>query len=118
MPDVESTLDFIADNPIYKTERPYILTPPGGALGDNSDPRYKTVQLVDVPVTLHDIRGKEDSYILDKAGFEIVPNVTRTDLRSRIHDLEVRDEYARETEQFLRQELNAEHVHCYNVKAC
>lgn len=116
MLEVQSTLDFLQDLPLYKTERPYVFTCAGEMSLDESHPTLNTVKLHDVPVTLQDIRDAK-GYNLSTSGFEKVNHATQVDL-NRIQDEEVRREYRTETAKFLKQHLGAEHVYCYNVKVC
>ncbi|KAF2111041.1 hypothetical protein BDV96DRAFT_690861 [Lophiotrema nucula] len=114
MLEVHSTLDFLIDDPLYRTERPYIFTPAGGVMVDSSHPTLNTVRLADVPVTLSDIRDAA-GFTLGTAGFEKTDHTTRIDLK-RVQDVDVRDQYREETAAVLKQYLKAEHVYYYNVK--
>jgi hypothetical protein len=114
MLEVQSTLDFLQDLPIYQTERPYVFTYPGGVTIDENHPALNTVRLVHVPVTLRDIRYAKD-YSLSTSGFEKANHTSQVDL-DQIQDGEVREAYRLETSDFLKQHLGAENVHTYNVK--
>jgi len=114
MLQVQSTLDFIQDLPLYKEERPYVFTPDGDIELDESHPTLNTVKLHDVPVTLTDIRDSNE-FALGVSGFEKADHTSKVNL-SRIHDRDAREEYRKETAAFLEKYLDAEYVFTYNVK--
>ncbi|KAF4418502.1 hypothetical protein F53441_14476 [Fusarium austroafricanum] len=116
MTTVQSTLDFLADLDIYKTQRPFVFTPGQEfeRLIDTREEKLNTIHLSNEQVTLYDIRGK-DGFSLQESGFEVVPNETRNSSLDFMPEA-ARDDYARETEEFWMKHLGAEYAFCYNVK--
>ncbi|KAK0624007.1 hypothetical protein B0T14DRAFT_517387 [Immersiella caudata] len=118
--DISATLEFLEDLELYKTERPYILTPHGHGLdhlGDSKNGQsLNTVRLINGEVVVRDIRGLgQDKFTLQDAGFGIVNNETRNKTLDFMSE-EARKDYGRETEEFWKKELEAEYVLTYNVR--
>ena len=51
-------------------------------------------------VIVHDIRGEEDQYDLDKQGFQIYPHISKE--KDFLHDDKIKAEYWPETEELLK----------------
>jgi hypothetical protein len=118
--DVSATLEFLEDLELYKTERPYILTPHGHGLdhlGDSKNGQsLNTVRLINGEVVVRDIRGAgQGSFTLQEAGFEVVNDETRNKTLDFMFE-EARKDYGRETEEFWKRKLGAEFVLTYNVR--
>ena len=116
MLEVQSTLDFLADLDLYKTERPFVFTPSQEfeEKVSTSEAVLNTVELDPEVVTLRDIRGQKD-FSLSESGFELVRNESLATAKE-FSEIEARDDYARQTEKFWMKHLNAEYVLTYNVK--
>ncbi|KAJ4263559.1 hypothetical protein NW762_006378 [Fusarium torreyae] len=120
MPDVLSKLEFLANDELYKTQRPYIFTP-GQHLEEKMDVRpstLNTIKLEHQNVTICDIRGEKcHDFNLENAGFEVVKNAsTCNDFQSLIDSNKMRENARAETEMFLKRRFNAEDVVCYGFK--
>jgi hypothetical protein len=118
--DISATLEFLEDLDLYKTERPYILTPHGHGLdhlGDSKNGQsLNTVRLINGEVVVRDIRGLgQDNFTLQGAGFEVVNDETCNKTLDFMSE-EARKDYGRETEEFWKKKLGAEYVLTYNVR--
>lgn len=111
MPDLITSIDFLANIPLYDTEKPYAVL-----VSVHDHENTVTNNLVfekhdGIKVT--DIRGREDEFTLEKAGFQVIP------YKSSIVSLETNEElheYQRETATYLKNFFKAEFVHTWDVK--
>ncbi|KAF2106250.1 hypothetical protein BDV96DRAFT_334977 [Lophiotrema nucula] len=110
MTDVTASIEFLADSPRYKTERPYIYHPgiKDGCSAD--DPRLTNISFASIDVFIPDVRSvpaREQG--LDVAGFEVVEHES-----NHLDFLSAKciEEYQEETENLLREHLQAEAVMC------
>ncbi|KAK4183192.1 hypothetical protein QBC35DRAFT_535907 [Podospora australis] len=119
MTEVSSTLEFLQNIDLCKTQRPYVFTPSQNdeKLLDTTEENLNTIRLAFEEVNLRDIRGYQDEFCLQKAGFEVVENKPLHDDLDTVTKEETRYAYAKDTEKFWMNHLNADYVFCYNVKA-
>ncbi|KAJ5729082.1 uncharacterized protein N7483_003590 [Penicillium malachiteum] len=112
MPDLITSIDYLADLELYKTEKPYavVVSP------ENHDESIETNNLVFESregLTITDIRGHENDISLETSGFTVTPN------KSQLSNVESWDEiraYQKETEQFLKDWFQADSVFCFDLK--
>ncbi|KAI0199459.1 hypothetical protein F4808DRAFT_461780 [Astrocystis sublimbata] len=119
MPDVDSQLEFLSENELYKTQRPFIFTPSQQSEHkvDTRPSVLNTIELGFEAVKLQDIRGREHQFVLKECGFEIANHESEfADFRSLTESREARAKYHDETEDFLRKRFNAIDVICYSIK--
>jgi hypothetical protein len=111
MPDLISTIQHLADLPLYKIEKPYSAALPTGTI----DPSIKTHNLVFKDyegIRIIDIRDNESKIGLVKSGFEIIPHGVYEPLETKEDLLR----YQRDTATFLKEHFDAMKVICYESK--
>ena len=104
--DVPTTLNYYA--PLENnTEAPfnYVYEPPAGTLRSN-------VGLDTHPVVVHDARGRESEFNIDKNGFQFVkyPSVEK----EFDNDARIEDVYYKEVEELLKKEVGAKRVFIFD----
>ena len=110
MGDIETTLEFLIDLLVYKTEKPYMIQPSVDDKFDPKNPKLRNIEWELRPVTLYDIRGKDD-YSLSTSGFTVIRHVSKHLSFANIYE---KDESRQETAGNLRALLGADHVNCYD----
>ena len=102
--DFSHSFDYLVWDPIYHYEKPFQIfsdIPPDSFDQRKTNLRFEGAE----PEQVHDVRGEEELYTLDRHGFQYVKHtskLTDDELRdSRV----VEDSYYRECEAVLRQKL-------------
>ncbi|KAK2787719.1 hypothetical protein FQN53_004742 [Emmonsiellopsis sp. PD_33] len=107
MSPIMAPVDFLADLPIYETEKPYWLYP----LAGSDDKIMTNVVMEPKHVEINDARKLAPQ--LEKNGFEIHRHKTRCSQFATVEDIE---RYKQETAELLRAVIpNVEHVVVYNA---
>ena len=110
---VKTTLDFLADSPVYNTQKPFVV------LRDiNHRGRHRNAQLTNIewdirPVLVNDLRLQSNDFTLESAGFQILDHVSS---HLRFTDVASMSKYQQETESTLTQLFEADFVLCYDCK--
>ena len=110
---VKTTLDFLADSPVYDIQKPFVV------LRDiNHRGRHRNAQLTNIewdvrPVLINDLRLQSNDFTLESAGFQILDHVSS---HLRFTDIPSMGEYQQETESTLTQLFEADFVLCYDCK--
>ncbi|KAI0139027.1 hypothetical protein F4776DRAFT_617774 [Hypoxylon sp. NC0597] len=112
--DIQTTIDFIADLPIYGEEKPFFLHPSASVDVDIDDIKTTNVEWDTQPVTVYSMRNK-DNISLEKTGFCYVEHESKYIPNLGV-DADIITEYRKESEELLRSLFNAEFVHCYDCK--
>ncbi|KAI1410378.1 hypothetical protein F5Y13DRAFT_192240 [Hypoxylon sp. FL1857] len=112
--DIQTTIDFIADLPIYKEEKPFFLHPSGSVDVDIDDINTTNVEWDTQSVTVHSMRNKDDVG-LEKTGFCYIEHDSKY-IPSAGMNTELVEKYRKEGEDLLQSLFNAELVHCYDHK--
>jgi len=116
MPAVSIDLSFIADLPLYKEEKPFLVLLPPGATLDPSISRtnleYETHE-----VSLRNIREAPKASI-EETGFEVLNHKTKVPFAEDItaNEFPIVDAYKKETEELLKTTFGAVHVFCYDFR--
>ncbi|OBT62909.1 hypothetical protein VE03_07902 [Pseudogymnoascus sp. 23342-1-I1] len=112
MPDLVSQLEHLADIPLYKEEKPYVVL----VAADKDDDSH---ELHNIRMETHenilftDIRPQMKYYTIDTCGFEIVPH----DMTSlELANPQQVATYKTETAQFLQRHFKAAYVQCYEAR--
>ncbi|KAF4458061.1 hypothetical protein F53441_136 [Fusarium austroafricanum] len=110
---METTIDFIANLPVYEHEKPFFLHP--SATAEEVD-KIKTsnVQWDARSVTLHSMRKNPD-ISLEKSGFCYIQHESKH-LPAPNMGSDAVMKYRQESEDLMRSFFNAEFVHCYDYK--
>ncbi|KAI8632562.1 hypothetical protein F5Y19DRAFT_421704 [Xylariaceae sp. FL1651] len=77
-----ATLEFLADLPLYDSEKPFVLY----GFPDHIQPKTNCQYEVHDKVTVQDARGHEQDYRLDECGFEFHRWPSACDLRAEIFE--------------------------------
>lgn len=115
---VKGRISFLADLPLYQTEKPYLalLSPKANSLIDPAIPRHN-LEWEDHILKVKDIRNSTE-YHLGTTGFEVhrhhskVKEVTQ-DSKCTHSNVAA---YQRETETFLKGYLDALWINCYGFR--
>ncbi|KAH7416712.1 hypothetical protein BKA64DRAFT_273918 [Cadophora sp. MPI-SDFR-AT-0126] len=118
MPDIQTSLEYLKDLPLYGLEKPYYcLQPADDGLDPDEGGCHNLEFEIHTNIPIKDIRGYEDEYRLEDCGFEVlsytseVPNLESVD---EIESPEVIAQYRADTERLLRAKLGACFVRCYD----
>jgi hypothetical protein len=114
MQDLVTDVDFIADLPLYKKEKPYYVF---WAVGDTLPKSIPTTNLqleTHAGINISDIHGEQEQFTIEKQGFEILPHVSQLDLP--IDSIEKMKQYKRETEWILGKRFNTIAAFCYEAR--
>ncbi|KAM5350376.1 hypothetical protein ACJ41O_006881 [Fusarium nematophilum] len=112
--DIQTTIDFIADLPLYDEEKPYLLHPSASAKVDVDQIKTTNVEWNKTGVTVRSMRNKPD-ISLEKNGFCHVQHESKY-LPGPGMGADAVANYRRETEDLMRSLFNAEFVHCYDYR--
>ncbi|KAM0438442.1 hypothetical protein ACHAPT_001191 [Fusarium lateritium] len=107
-------IDFIADLPRYREEKPYFLHPSASANLDVDQIKTTNVQWNTTDVTVQSIRGRPEAS-LERTGFCYVQHESRYFPGPDVSADTVAN-YSKECEDLLRSLFDAEFVHCYDYK--
>ncbi|KAL2671551.1 hypothetical protein Neosp_014141 [[Neocosmospora] mangrovei] len=116
MEPIETHLEYIIDDPRFKTERPFAVH-----VGDHQldkyqpeDPRLNTIDLKEEPTKIYDLRSL-DHVSLEQCGFETHTRDFTPFCLDNVTEKQV-EIYQTETEEFLKEALSAEKVICYDYR--
>lgn len=112
--DIQTTIDFLADLPIYEEEKPYYLHPSATANDHLDEVRITNVEWNTKCVTVHSMRDKVD-ISLEKNGFCYIKQES-TCIPKPGMGIDAVSNYCKEGEDLLRSIFDAEFVHCYDFK--
>jgi len=114
MPDIQANLEFLANLPLYETEKPYLaLVPPRPDFDPDTERMDNLEWETHTDITITDIRGQIDILTIDKCGFQVMQHSTGVKEFDGVKDLRA---YREETEALLRDTLQASYVLCYDLK--
>ena len=112
MPDVITTLEFLARLPLYETEKPYLYL---AGKDEGLDPNVMKLDNLEFErhsgITIHDMRQQELKF--DDCGFEFDHCPSRFKQFTKREEIEG---YIAETEKFLKTRFNAEKVAIYDTR--
>ena len=112
MPSVHARLDFLADIPLYRDEKPYVVLLPAHGKKD-PDQRLNNLEWDVHDVLVTDIRGFWDTIDIDRCGFQAIRHKTASLGFGSMPDLSA---YQKETEILLKERYPSSHVVCYELK--
>lgn len=109
MPDMITSIDHLADLPLYQTEKPYVVV----ALSTQRDtPTNNLVFEKHDGVTITDIRGRDKEFTLETAGFEIMRHKTTVE---HFDTIEGCKQYQKEMADHLKTYFEAEYVFSWQI---
>ena len=114
MPSVTATIEYLQKLPLYENEKPYwCFLPPH----DGFDPDKQRVDNLEWEdhsnIRIQDIRESIDSFQIDDCGFQVLNHNTAFSKFDAPSDVV---NYKSETEELLRQMMNAVFVRCYDSR--
>lgn len=111
--DLQTEFNFVAPNELYEVEKPFKF---GYRIRDKiPNARQTNVELDKRNVTVKDIRGRENEFVLEESGFEILRHTTQVPL-SAINETDIKEAYKKEIELLLMTRLNAYRVIAFNIE--
>ena len=115
MPAVKTSLEYLQKLPLYEEEKPYycLLSPDDKSI-DPSEQRLDNLEFEEHKnVTIRDIRELTSGASIEDCGFQVLSHSSKISQFNSATDI---DDYRRETEALLKEELKAEYVHCYDSR--
>ena len=113
MPDVHAaSIDFLADLDLYNHEKPFVaLASPGVKIRDDqlNNLQWETND----NVTIRDVRGFEDRFVLDDCGFQLIKHSTQSLEFSTADHI---NDYRHETQNLLNSLLGNSRVRCWEAR--
>ncbi|MCJ1400645.1 hypothetical protein MMC11_003853 [Xylographa trunciseda] len=114
MPEVQATIEYLENSPLYETEKPYwCLLPPH----DGFDPNKQRVDNLEFElrpdITISDIRDAKEDLTLETSGFQVLSHHSECSTIKTVEDVQA---YKTETEAMLRDKLDATFVKCYELR--
>jgi hypothetical protein len=104
--DVDTDLVFLEPDPKHQSEKPYKLQyDPGEGL-----PRWNCKNRTQKGIRIHDIRGREKEFNLQRQGFEILKLPSKLQLEEFYDDARVKKVYYEEMRQLLKDNYGAKRV--------
>ena len=113
MPDISASIEYLADLPIYKTEKPYGALLANGAEFFAKGKRLDNIFFEEHECIVTDVRDKPE-FTLERSGFEICEQVSNT--LSDFQTTEEADIHRKEIAEFLKKKLDAVHVNTYDLR--
>ena len=114
MPDIKAALEFLADLPLYESEKPYLaLLSPREGFDPDKDRTDNLEWETHQDLLIRDIRTCSEELTIDEAGFQVSRHQSHHLAFDTMEDLEA---HKRETEQLLQEILGVQHVRCYDLK--
>lgn len=113
MPNITATIEYLADLPKYKTEKPYSALLSNGQEFFAKGARLDNIEFTYPECTIKDVRGDVE-FTIDKCGFQIHSQTSQN--LSDFKTMEQIDVYRKEQADFLRTELGAVFVNTYDVR--
>ncbi|KAL9124331.1 MAG: hypothetical protein Q9217_006331 [Psora testacea] len=112
MTTVTAQLGFIKPLDLYTKEKPYwLFLGRPEHMPDVDLTNVKTDTIAGIP--LHDVRGREDSYSLDKYGFRFIK--TNQTFQAFDNEQRIIDEYLPQAEKLIKNNIPyAEKIHIYD----
>ena len=110
---VETTLDFLADSPVYETRKPFVVLRDIKHKGTHWNAQLTNIEWDIRPVLVNDLRPQLNDFTLESAGFQIIDHVSS---HLRFTDIPSMGRYQQETESTLTHLFEADFVLCYDCK--
>jgi len=114
MPDITTSITFLKDLPLYKTEKPFFvfLSQTDSKLATGHRTQNLEYEVRD-GILISDVRGRQDDFTATVAGFEIVKHETAQTI---IETPEHIAAYRTEIEKFLGLKFDAVEVICWEIR--
>ena len=110
---VKTTLDFLADSPVYDTQKPFVVLRDIKHKGTHKNAQLTNIEWDVRPVLVNDLRLQSNDLTLESAGFRILDHVSS---HLRLTDIPSMSKYQQETENTLTHLFEADFVLCYDCK--
>lgn len=112
MPSVQASLEYLQRLPLYEYEKPYwcFLAPHEGF--DPDTQRVDNLEFEDYPgIDIEDLRELEKPALMEDCGFEVLKHESKF---IQFDDADQLEQYRVETEELLKERLDAVYVKCYD----
>ncbi|CAN9382557.1 unnamed protein product [Alternaria alternata] len=108
--DVIGYISFLADSPLWKTEKPFGLTLPAD-YEPPKDARLTNLLFDERRLSIRDMRARMEDFVIDQSGFTLLQQPTR---HLEIDNMTVFEEYKKETEEILGRLLQPDFIRCWD----
>jgi hypothetical protein len=112
--DVTGYISFLADSPLWKTEKPFGLTLPAD-YDPPKDTRLTNLVFDERRLNIQDMRPHRHEFSIATSGFALLSQPTHY---QEIPDMEVFESYKKETEDILRKLLKPDFIRCWDGRVC
>jgi hypothetical protein len=114
MPTVQASLEYLQKLPLYEKEKPYWCFLPPDESFDPDTQRVDNLEFEHHPgITIRDIRELNPKAKIGEYGFEVLSHTSRFSRFDKKDDVE---QYKMETEELLREKMDAVYVTCYDSR--
>jgi len=113
MPDISASIEYLADLPIYQTEKPYGALLANGTEFFAKGKRLDNIFFEEHECIVSDVRDKPE-FTLERCGFQICEQVSNT--LSDFQTKEEADIHKKEIAESLKKKFDAVHVNTYDLR--
>ena len=114
MPAVQASIEYLQKLPLYEEEKPFwCFLPPRDGF-DPDKQRVDNLEWEEHPnILIRDIRESKSQFKIDDCGFEVLDHQSDIAIFKSAFDV---SRYKAETEQLLKDKMQAVYVHCYDSR--
>jgi hypothetical protein len=114
MPAVQASIEYLQKLALYDEEKPYWCFLPPSEDFDPDAQRVDNLEFEDYPdIQIEDIRELSEAPKIDDSGFEVLSHQSKFSSFDQAEDV---FQYVSETEELLREQMNAVYVKCYDSR--
>lgn len=114
MPSVQASIEYLQKLSLYDEEKPYWCFLPPSEDFDPDEQRVDNLEFEDYPdIQIQDIRDFDKAPKIDDSGFEVLNHQSKFSKFDRADDV---FQYVSETEELLRERMDAVYVKCYDSR--
>lgn len=114
MPSVQANIEYLQKLSLYDKEKPYWCFLPPSESFDPDAQRVDNLEFEDYPdIQIEDIRELNEPPKIDDSGFEVLSHQSKFSKFDRADDV---FQYVSETEELLRERMDAVYVKCYDSR--
>ncbi|KAI1205233.1 uncharacterized protein F4807DRAFT_291240 [Annulohypoxylon truncatum] len=109
--EAESSIAFLSPMRLYEREKPFFSNIP---FFEIEGARQSNLRTLHEPVTVHDIRGKENAYTLEQNGFQLVKEEAFGTSKDFEDDSWIMKEYEPKVKEIIKRATGAERVEIFD----
>jgi hypothetical protein len=114
MPAVQASIEYLQKLALYDEEKPYWCFLPPSEHFDPDAQRVDNLEFEDYPdIQIEDIRELNEAPKIGDSGFEVLSHRSKFSSFDQTEDV---FQYVSETEELLREQMNAVYVKCYDSR--